>query len=225
MILALGLTGCSNDDKNKEQEQNKPEPTLQEETIKDSNITSSEPIMEDVKELKEAGGKAQPNPKAFQSGKYVVGNTLPEGEYIILGNSPLGYFTVASSSEFKPSDKVMSEVLKTGKRYYVTLKDGQHLEVEGGEVFPVADAPSGEFEGGVYQDGMYLVGKDLPSGKYQVQLNEDTITGLGYVTISKSSSGEATDIVSEYTLDKAQDITLLDGQYLKLSGAYISTNK
>ena len=89
----------------------------------------------------------------------------------------------------------------------------------GGEIHPVASAPSVIPKDGLYKDGMYKVGKDILSGEYKVIL--DSSIGMGYLEVSSNSSHQLGSIVTNENIQADTYITVKDGQYLKLQGATI----
>lgn len=68
-----------------------------------------------------------------------------------------------------------------------------------------------------YKSGMYKVGTDIPAGEYIV-FSDNIISG--YVEISSSSSGKFEDIIANENINYNTIITIKDGNYLTLSGAY-----
>ncbi len=68
-----------------------------------------------------------------------------------------------------------------------------------------------------YKSGMYKVGTDIPAGEYIV-FADNAISG--YVEVSSSSSGKIEDIIANENMSYNTIITIKDGNYLTLSGAY-----
>ncbi len=68
-----------------------------------------------------------------------------------------------------------------------------------------------------YKSGMYKVGTDIPAGEYIV-FADNAISG--YVEISSSSTGKFEDIIANENINYNTIITIKDGNYLTLSGAY-----
>ena len=68
---------------------------------------------------------------------------------------------------------------------------------------------------GVLPAGMYRVGKDLPAGTYKVKK-----TGTdSYVEITSSSARAEKDTIDYETIKEEKEITVKDGQYLRMSNA------
>jgi hypothetical protein len=68
-----------------------------------------------------------------------------------------------------------------------------------------------------YKSGMYKVGTDISAGEYIV-FADNAISG--YVEVSSSSSGKIEDIIANENMSYNTIITIKDGNYLTLSGAY-----
>ncbi len=62
-----------------------------------------------------------------------------------------------------------------------------------------------------YKSGNYKVGEDIPAGEYKI--STDT---MGYVEVSKDSSGEFDSIITNDNFSTFIYLTVEDGQYLKL---------
>lgn len=86
-------------------------------------------------------------------------------------------------------------------------------ETAGGE-----EAATSEEKETKYTDGMYKVGSDIPAGEYVVFA--DGILGIGYMEVAKDSSGELDSIIANANIEGNDIITISDGQYFKLQGAY-----
>lgn len=80
------------------------------------------------------------------------------------------------------------------------------------------DAATVEEKETKYTDGMYKVGSDIPAGEYVVFA--DGILGIGYMEVAKDSSGELDSIIANANIEGNDIITISDGQYFKLQGAY-----
>lgn len=164
----------------------------------------------EVKEEKETKIKA---------GTYKVGTDLPEGEYVFFAKS-MGYIEVASDSTGELGSIITNDNV-TGHTY-ITVSEGEYLKLRSGEAYAVSDAPSLIPEDGIYKDGTFIVGKDIPAGEYKVTVNSSM--GMGYIEVASNSRGTLDSIVTNDNLMEDSYITVQDGQYLKLSGAEININ-
>ncbi|WP_195990175.1 hypothetical protein [Clostridium sp. D53t1_180928_C8] len=155
----------------------------------------------------------------IKAGTYKIGTDLPAGEYLFFAKG-IGYIEVTSDSTGSLDSIITNDNVKGHK--YITVNDGEYLKIRSGEFYAVADAPSVVPEDGIYKDGTYIVGKDIPAGEYKVTLTSSI--GMGYIEVSSDSRGTFDSIITNDNLMEDSYITVEDGQYLKLSGAEININ-
>lgn len=167
--------------------------------------------------------EAKSNDSKIKEGMYKVGTEIPAGEYLVIVNSLMGYIEGAKDSTGSLDSIIFNDNLFSDSHSYVTLQDGEFFKLQGAEMYPLAEAPSIVPEDGVYRNGMYRVGEDLPAGEYKVTL--DSESSLGYLEVSSNSRHTLDSIVTNENLQADMYITVKDGQYLKLQDAYIDTNK
>lgn len=179
----------------------------------DDTNTTGKPTEEKEETKKKDDGK-------IKSGTYKVGTDIPAGEYIVFAK---GYTYIESSKDSSGALEsiIFNDNLSKGANSYVTLKDGEYFKFQDGEMYAVDQAPSVIPEDDVYTDGMYKIGKDLPAGEYKITLS--TNSELGYYEVSKSSSHQLEDIVTNENVQADTYLTVSDGQYLKLQGVTINT--
>lgn len=154
------------------------------------------------------------NSNKIKQGTYKIGDDLEAGEYLFIANG-IGYVEVAKDStgnleSIIHNDNVIGHT-------YVTVEDGQYLKFQFGEAYPVASAPSIIPENGLYKDGEYKVGKDIPAGEYELISN----TEMGYFEVSKDSNGTLDSIITNDFVTSNAYVTVEDGEYLKLQGVEI----
>ena len=159
----------------------------------------------------------------IKEGMYKVGTDIPAGEYLVIVNSLMGYIEGATDSTGSLDSIIFNDNLLSDSHSYVTLKDGEFFKLQGADMYPIAEAPSIVPKDGIYRDGMYKIGEDLPAGEYKVTL--DSESGLGYLEVSSNSRHILDSIVTNENLKADMYITVKDGQYLKIQDAYIDTNK
>ncbi|WP_342566643.1 hypothetical protein MKY09_11215 [Psychrobacillus sp. FSL K6-4046] len=178
----------------------------------DDSNTADKPSGEKEETIKDDG--------KIKSGTYKVGTDIPAGEYIVFAK---GYTYIESSKDSSGALEsiIFNDNLSKEANSYVTLNDGEYFKFQDGEMYPVEQAPSVIPEDGVYTDGMYKIGKDIPAGEYKITLGTDS--ELGYYEVSKSSSHQLEDIVTNENVEADTYLTVSDGQYLKLQGVTINT--
>ena len=155
---------------------------------------------------------------ALKAGTYKVGTDISAGEYLVFSNGH-AYIESASDSSGNLDSIIFNDNLMNDAHAYVTLNDGEYFKMTGGEMYPVEDAKSVIPEDGLYQDGMYKVGKDIPAGEYKVILTSNL--GMGYLEVSSDSSHQLGSIITNDNVQADTYITVKDSQYLKLQGLEI----
>ena len=171
--------------------------------------------------LEEQGNtnKEEKKDTKIKAGTYKIGVDLPAGEYVFFAKG-MGYIEVASDSTGSLEGIISND--NVSGHTYITVNDGEYLKLRSGEAYAVADAPSVVPTDGIYKDGTYIVGKDIPAGEYKVTVNSNI--GMGYIEVSSDSRGALNSIITNDNLMEDSYITVQDGQYLKLSGAEININ-
>lgn len=171
--------------------------------------------------LEEQGNtnKEEKKDTKIKAGTYKIGVDLPAGEYVFFAKG-MGYIEVASDSTGSLESIISND--NVSGHTYITVNDGEYLKLRSGEAYAVADAPSVVPTDGIYKDGTYIVGKDIPAGEYKVTVNSNI--GMGYIEVSSDSRGDLNSIITNDNLMEDSYITVQDGQYLKLSGAEININ-
>lgn len=155
---------------------------------------------------------------ALKAGTYKVGSDISSGEYLVFSKGH-AYIESASDSSGNLDSIIFNDNLMNDAHAYVTLNDGEYFKMTGGEMYLVEDAKSVIPEDGLYQDGMYKVGNDIPAGEYKVILTSNL--GMGYLEVSSDSSHQLGSIITNDNVQADTYITVKDGQYLKLQGLEI----
>lgn len=168
----------------------------------------------------ESNGEAEAKPedkkvKPIKSGTYKVGSDLAPGEYLFFAKG-MGYVECTSDSTGALESIVFNDNVKG--HLYLTVNEGEYLKITGGEMYPVAEAPSVVPEDGLYKDGMYKVGQDIPGGEYKIILTSDF---MGYYEVSADSRHDLYSIITNENVQGDTYLTIQDGQYIKLNGVQI----
>ncbi|WP_337017836.1 hypothetical protein [Oceanobacillus massiliensis] len=176
-----------------------------EESTNDTADESEEALNE--KEAKDDG--------KIESGTYKVGEDISAGEYLVFSEG-MAYIESSSDSTGNLESIVFNANLMGDSHSYVSLNDGEYFKLQGAAMYPAESAPAVIPEDGVYQDGMYKVGQDIPAGEYKVLLNDTAAAGMGYLEVSSDSSHQLGSIVTNENVQADTYITVSDGQYLTL---------
>ncbi|NMD69327.1 hypothetical protein HHO41_03435 [Bacillus sp. DNRA2] len=212
-IIIIGFIGSLGDD-----DSDKTSTTTKEETKTDTTKTETTKEVEKTEPTEPA---KQEEPKKaegkIKSGVYKVGTDLTAGEYLVFAKS-IAYIEAASDSTGKLESIIFNDNLPSGSHSYVTLNDGDYFKLQGAEMYPVASAPSVIPKNGLYKEGMYKVGPDIPAGEYKVTLGS---SGMGYIEVNTGSRHQLDGIVTNENVQADMYITVADGQYLTLRGVSI----
>lgn len=176
---------------------------------------SSSSSNSDNKDAKSDLGSNEAAPVAsYSAGSYRVGKDIPSGEYKIISSSRSGYYCVYPDSS-------KGDILSNGNFNtctYVTVSDGQLLEVTGASFVAIADAkPTSTLSG----EGIYKVGFDIQPGEYNITAQ----SGSGYYAVlSTVDANESFNIINNDNFEGNSFVTVTDGQYLEISGATVEAS-
>lgn len=159
---------------------------------------------------------------SYKEGTYKVGTDIEAGEYKVFANNDKidAYIEVAKDSKSTLESILANALFKTF--IYTTMSEGQYLKMRDCYAIPVEDAPEYTPTNGIYADGMYKVGVDIPAGEYKVTQNKDAFLDIGYVEVATDSTLTLESIVSNEVFENTTYITVKEGQYLSLRDAVIS---
>ena len=106
-------------------------------------------------------------------------------------------------------------IINTEGGVYVTVRDGEYLKVDGGEIFNITDIEI-EPENGYYPAGQYKVGEDIPAGEYTLEALDGE---EGYIEVTSDSRHTLESIITNDLFNNNKIITLTDGQYVLFNSA------
>ena len=148
-------------------------------------------------------------------GVYLVGTDIPAGRY--RGTTVSDTFSVWQIASDANGSSIIASDLATSGQFYVQVKKGQYLKLSGVEIVKAAAAAPTKMRSSV-GDGVYLVGTDIPAGRYR---GEPTFE-MGNWKISRDANGtlvvHSADGLSVSTRGSTPPfyIQVKKGQYLKL---------
>ena len=152
-----------------------------------------------------------------KSGTYKVGVDIEAGEYFIECTSYNCYVQLSSDSKGTLDSIIANDNIST--HTYITVRDGEYLTVTGGKFAPSSKVSAvSPISDGVYGEGMYKVGKDIPAGEYKI-----VATNYCYIEVSSNSNHTLQSIITNDNIEVGTStyITVKDGQYIKVSGGKI----
>ena len=216
IVILIGIFGGGEEDT--EQADSTTNQTETASTDTEAKDTSESPSKTESEAKDEPKEEPKEEPKKVDDGKidsgtYKVGTDLDAGEYLVIA-SGMGYIENSKDSTGSLESIIFNENLTDGYHSFVTLNDGEYFKLQGAEMYPIDKAPSVVPEDGLYENGMYRVGKDIPAGEYKVVL--DSAIGMGYLEVNSSSRHSLDTIVTNENVQADMYITVKDGQYLTL---------
>lgn len=204
---------------NEVEEENTDSEATPDETVESADSKPEEEGAESAaSEEESAETEAEDESNKIEAGTYKVGEDIPAGEYLVFA-SGMGYIENSSDSTGAIDSIIFNDNLLNGAHSYVTLNEGNYFKLQGAEMYPVEEAPSVVPEDGIYADGMYKVGQDIPAGEYKIIL--DSSIGMGYYEVSKDSSHQLTSIVTNENVQADTYLTISEGQFIKLQDVKI----
>ncbi len=151
-------------------------------------------------------------------GTYQVGSDIEAGEYLVFSNG-VTLLENTKDQSGNPDSIIFNIALDGRSHTYVTLLQGEYFKLQGGEMYPVASAPDLKPSNGVYKDGQYKIGKDLPAGNYTLLVEDKS--DIGFYEISKNSRQDMMDMLVSDVVESELSVSLTNGQYLTIRNAYI----
>ena len=140
------------------------------------------------------------NSDIWPAGTYLTGTDLPAGTYLIEQDTGMFPGKVLLTSDDSGSLSSVLDDIGFYNRLYLTIREGD-IETE------------------TYPSGMYLVGKDLEPGVYEISSSR---TGTaGSYSISADARGNMSSFYQRTTISEPVMQVLEDGQYITLNGAVI----
>lgn len=151
----------------------------------------------------------------YYSGHYKVGSDIPAGDYVLYCTDDIfAYMAISSSSNSDDLDSIIENDIFKGQ-LYITVSNGQYLEIDGAYALSAQRAPAAKPIGGKLSDGMYKVGHDIPSGEYKLICTDEY---YGYCAIYDHPIGGGEILTNDIFTDTLY-VSVSSSQYLYLSGA------
>lgn len=162
----------------------------------------------------------------YTSGDYEVGVDLPAGTYLAVYDGPSEdrkfVMQISSSSDPNDSDAVLTSQTFHPNQVYFQVIDGQFLHISWANFYDTEQV-SISLEPFVH-DGMYKVGKDIPAGTYQLELDKGEYVypeTAGYQIYSQMASPQP---LPKSKGSYTDSITLQDGEYVQLDDCHFQQN-
>ena len=156
----------------------------------------------------------------WPAGTYLTGTDLLAGTYLIEQDTGMFPGKVLLTSDDSGSLSSVLDDIGFYNRLYLTIREGEYVQFEG-TAQPADTAPpyKKSIETETYPSGMYLVGKDLEPGVYEISSSR---TGTaGSYSISADARGNMSSFYQRTTISEPVMQVLEDGQDITLNGAVI----
>lgn len=156
----------------------------------------------------------------IEEGMYKIGEDIAAGEYKLFSLSNAGaYMEITSDSTGSLDSIVANDNFDTFT--YIAVDNGQYLNLKRACAISVDDIEPYQLIDDMYVEGTYLVGYDMPAGEYELEASS---TVDGYWERSSDCSHTFDSIIANDNFDNSCYVTVYDGEYFKLTRAYIVTD-
>ncbi|WP_283746226.1 hypothetical protein [Bacillus cereus] len=214
ILLMFGLifAGCSSKTDQKVEKEDA-EKTTEVKNEKEKNKVEENKKGETNKSVETANSAT-----SFGEGMYKVGVDVPSGEYMLIAQNGVGYFSINSSSS---SNSILANDNFAGNSI-ITIENGQYVTINRAKMYPMNNAPSLTPVNGILSDGMYIVGKHLSAGEYKITSSSGQ---MGYFSINSGSTvSQLKNIIENGNFNGERYIKVNEGQYLKINRASIKVD-
>lgn len=149
-----------------------------------------------------------------------IGVDLPSGIYKLISKEPTAFYRIATTYN---ADFINIKDNDVFSRFtYIEVNDGDFLTLIDADAIALANSPDHSVEiNSTCQNDKYLVGKDIQVGNYNI-IPE---VSYGFVEITNSPTRSPSAIVLSSYITKPISVTLLEGQYIKISQSKIMLNQ
>lgn len=158
----------------------------------------------------------------YSDGTYIVGKTIPSGDYVVTSTRSSVNATVEINSDSlnKFSSLLFFEEFENFS--YIHLNDGEYVSIENGTLSPWdGNSKSTLTSTSGINPGTYIVGVDIPSGEYELVSNGSTRSAY-YILYNEIPSGKDGIFVSSDFYKNNGFLTVSDGQYLVFRNATLN---
>lgn len=195
----------------------------------DSNVASDTPEPTDTPVPTDTPAPTpEPTPEVtqYKAGSYKIGTDMPAGEYKLFTTETImgmSYYDVCKDSSGSFSSIICND--NYSNFTYITLEEGQYLNMRDAYAVPVEELSAYQPEDGLYITGMYKVGFDIPAGEYKIKIDENSLMGMAYIERAKNSKHSLISIISNDNISAEKYLTIKDGEYLTIKGGYIEVTE
>ena len=147
---------------------------------------------------------------SYDSGNYKVGVDIPAGKYVLIPNQSDASAYFSYSTDPNGNDIIENDNFEGNS--IIEIKNNEYLDLSRCTAYPIDNYPPINSSNGYYADGFYIVGVHIPAGEYKLETTSDY---NGYYCLYNDLRRE--DIDSNDNFENSRYISIMEGQYLKLS--------
>ena len=156
---------------------------------------------------------------AYESGTYLIGTDIPEGDYVLYENENAVFANAVIRAGKSVDAALMTYHLIYGQAV-IRLEAGAWLTLAEVTAVPITQARSALNEEGQVGEGGYLVGTLLPAGKYTAA--PENKAPLSSYSVYGDVLGTGAQLLKFEVLHEAVEIELMEGEYIELSGCVLT---
>ena len=158
----------------------------------------------------------------YAAGTYVIGRDMPEGDYVLVENADAMFASVeVRSGEGGDSSLVFLKLISG--QVVVRLGRDTCMVLSEAQAYPLAAAPTVDPTAGPVPEGAYLVGSQLPAGRYTAAVTERA--PLSSYSVYDGILGTDGRLVKFEVLHENTVLELRDGEYIELSGCTLAAEE
>lgn len=164
------------------------------------------------------------SPSDYESGSYLVGRDMPEGDYLVLENTDAMFASVAIHGGESEDSQLILHKLITGQAL-VKLSRGTWVILSDARASLLNENDAPPEDPGTLQEGGWLVGTQIPAGSYVVEAAGKA--PLSSYSVYDGILGTDARLIKFELLHHLQPVTLelQEGDYIELSGCSMSLDE
>lgn len=157
---------------------------------------------------------------SYGAGVYCVGVDIPEGDYAIIEEPNAMFASVVVRREEDSNSALILHKLITGQAD-ISLRRDTWVTLSEVRAWPLGKEPSRAGADGTLPEGAYLVGVQLPAGRYRIARLETA--PLSSYTLYAGIPGDTGKLMRFEVIHDPMELDLEEGDYIELSGCTLAS--
>ena len=157
--------------------------------------------------------------KTYESGVYLVGRDIPEGLYVLTESADALFASVLVRAGEDESSPVLTYSLINAQAV-IRLRADTWLTLTEARAWTLESAPARGIDGRVVHEGSYLVGAQIPAGRYVASIVEKA--PLPSYSVYSDVLGTDAQLIKFEVLHDDAPVDLREGDYIELSGCILT---